>query len=153
MSNINIKNFYTKLPEIENSIKDAKLISVDLEFTALHPLKTPSLFDSPNERYSKLRINLAQIIPIQVGITTFTFNPNDRSYHGKMYNFYILPACFPTIQRSFYFQSDTLNFLKLHKFDFNEWAINVTKYGRFDQDGIHIYYVFEKYTINILKIC
>lgn len=38
---INIENFDEKFPEIENSIKEAKFVAIDLEFSALHPVKSP----------------------------------------------------------------------------------------------------------------
>ncbi|KAJ8917797.1 hypothetical protein NQ315_010703 [Exocentrus adspersus] len=139
MTLINIENFNEKYPEIEKSIQQAKFIGVDLEFSALHPVKAPSLFDNPRERYSKLRANLSQITPIQIGISTFSFDPNNISYCGKIYNFYILPAAFPTVHRSFYFQSDTLNFLKLYNFDFNEFVyLGIPFLNRQQEDALRL---------------
>lgn len=38
---INIENFDEKFPEIEKSVNDAKFIAIDLEFSALYPVKSP----------------------------------------------------------------------------------------------------------------
>lgn len=39
MGEINNENFNKKFPEIKSSLESAKIIAVDLEFSALHPLK------------------------------------------------------------------------------------------------------------------
>ncbi|KAG5883330.1 hypothetical protein JTB14_003517 [Gonioctena quinquepunctata] len=124
MCEVNVHNFEEKFTEIKRSLADAKFISIDLEFSALHPLKnqSPSLFDNPQERYTKLRKNLEHVIPVQLGLTSFNFDPDQNTYHGTIYNFYIAPASFPSVQRTFLFQSDTLSFLRFYGFDFNKFA-------------------------------
>ncbi|CAH1155819.1 unnamed protein product [Phaedon cochleariae] len=124
MCEITTDNFEDKFPEIKNALEKSKFISIDLEFSALYPLKNhaPSLFDSPVERYSKLRRNIEHVIPIQVGLTAFSFDGDRNSYLGTIFNFYVVPASFPSIQKTFMFQSDTISFLRFYDFDFNKFA-------------------------------
>lgn len=79
-----------------------------------------SLFDTPNERYQKLRKNLKLVVPVQIGLTAFSFDRDSNRYLGTIYNFYLIPAAFPYVQKNFIFQSDTLDFLKVHGFNFNK---------------------------------
>lgn len=67
-----------------------------------------------------MRKNAEYIIPLQIGLTTFSCDRQTESYIGTVYNFYIIPTSFPTIQKPFYFQSETLTFLKFYGFDFNK---------------------------------
>lgn len=39
MSEVNITNFESKFSDIEKTLKEAKFIALDLEFSALYPLK------------------------------------------------------------------------------------------------------------------
>lgn len=82
-----------------------------------------SLFDKPEERYGKLLDLARHIIPVQVGVTAFIFNPNENEYLGKVYTFYIFPRSFFKINRSFLCQASSLQFLHRHKFDFNKVTI------------------------------
>lgn len=79
-----------------------------------------SLFDTPAERYAKMKANINTVIPLQVGLTAFGFDSLKNSYSGKVYTFYVQPACFQYIHRNFYLQTSTINFLRLYNFDFNK---------------------------------
>ncbi|CAH0554377.1 unnamed protein product [Brassicogethes aeneus] len=117
-------NFKQKLPEIKSAIDNAKLVAIDLEFSALYPIKNeqPSLFDSSSERYTKLKKNLEKVIPVQLGLTTFSYNADRNFYEGTIYNVYLKPGAFPSMHTSFYFQSECINFLTLYDFNFNKFA-------------------------------
>ncbi|XP_074031639.1 pre-piRNA 3'-exonuclease trimmer isoform X2 [Leptinotarsa decemlineata] len=121
-TDINIINFKEKFPEIKRSLEDARFISFDLEFSALYPLKeySPSIFDTPSERYRKLRKIMEHVVPIQIGITAFTCDLTDNCFRGKIYNFYLLPPSFPTIHKNFLFDPGAVKFLAFHGFDFNQ---------------------------------
>ncbi|CAH1260358.1 unnamed protein product [Diabrotica balteata] len=136
MTEINNKNFEENFPEIKKALDQAKFVSVDLEFSALYPLKeySPSLFDTPKERYQKIRKNVQLVVPIQVGLTAFSFNPDTNSYLGTIYNFYIIPASFPFIRKNCLFQSDTLSFLKFFEFDFNKFVYSGIPYINKDEE-------------------
>ncbi|XP_057655355.1 pre-piRNA 3'-exonuclease trimmer-like isoform X1 [Diorhabda carinulata] len=136
MTEVNIQNFEELFPDIKKSLEEAKFISIDSEFSALYPLKeqSPSLFDTPNERYQKSRKNIQFVVPIQIGLTAFTFNPDTNTYLGKIYNFYVTPATFPFVEKQFMFQSTTLNFLKYYGFNFNKFVHFGIPYINKDQE-------------------
>lgn len=136
MTEVNIHNFEELFPDIKKSLEEAKFVSIDLEFSALYPLKeqSPSLFDTPYERYQKLRKNIQFVVPIQIGLTAFTFNPDTNTYLAVIYNFYVTPASFPSVEKQFLFQSETLNFLKYYGFDFNKFAYSSIPYINRDQE-------------------
>ncbi|RZC37483.1 poly(A)-specific ribonuclease PARN-like domain-containing protein 1, partial [Asbolus verrucosus] len=79
MSEVTKNNFKEKLPDIRRSLEKSKFISLDLEFSALHPLQN----QAPRERYAKLRMNLLKVIPLQVGITAFRFDNDTNDYFGE----------------------------------------------------------------------
>ncbi|VEN60591.1 unnamed protein product, partial [Callosobruchus maculatus] len=137
MCEVNKENFGILYQDIKQSIENAKFVSIDLEFSALYPLKShmPSLFDEASERYLKIRKNLEHVIPVQVGLTTFSFNPDSGSYLGTVYNFFIIPASFPTLQNVFCFQSETLEFLRFHGFDFNRLIYKGIPYTNTTQEN------------------
>ncbi|XP_076253340.1 pre-piRNA 3'-exonuclease trimmer-like isoform X2 [Rhynchophorus ferrugineus] len=138
MCEVNATNFKTLYPEIEKTLKESKFIGLDIEFSGLNPLKeyTSSLFDTPAERYQKLKENVKSIIPLQIGLTAFIFDSKTNSYCGKIFTFYVQPACFQHIHRKFYFQSSTLNFLKSYNFDFNKFVYSGIPFINKDQEQI-----------------
>lgn len=122
MCEVNARNFKHLYPEIKKRLEESKFFSIDIEFSALEPLadQKASLFDTPAERYAKMRANVNTVIPLQVGLTAFSLNSQKNSYSGKVYTFYVQPACFQYIHRTFYLQTSTINFLRLYNFDFNK---------------------------------
>ncbi|KAK4876013.1 hypothetical protein RN001_012435 [Aquatica leii] len=124
MCEVTIKNFNKILPELKNNLKNAKFIAVDTEFsclTASHDLQN-SIFDSPQKRYAKLRKHVEQVIPVQIGLTAFTFDPDKNAYKGHVYTFYVFPKPFAFLDRKFLFQATSLLFLNAYKFDFNKFV-------------------------------
>lgn len=79
-----------------------------------------SLFDSPKQRYAKLRKNVENTIPVQIGLTAFIFDADNNSYAGSAYTFYVKPALFFDVNRYFHFESSSVAFLASHDFDFNK---------------------------------
>lgn len=86
------------------------------------------MFDTNSERYDKQRKNVEVVIPLQIGLTAFNCNRNTGNYIGTIYNFYLVPTSFPTIEKSFCFQSGTLAFLQYHGFNFNKVYYYIMKY-------------------------
>lgn len=78
------------------------------------------MFDNTVERYAKVRKNMEHVIPLQIGLTAFSHDSSTGSYIGTIYNFYLVPISFATVQKPFYFQPETLSFLKYHGFNFNK---------------------------------
>ncbi|XP_066253380.1 pre-piRNA 3'-exonuclease trimmer-like isoform X2 [Euwallacea similis] len=136
MCEVNSRNFKFLYPEIKKKLQESKFCSIDAEFSALDPLpnKKASIFDTPSERYSKLNANLSAVVPLQVGLTAFSFDPKKNSYLGKVYTFYVQPASFQYIHRSFYMQTGTINFLRLYNFDFNKFAYDGIPFMNRDQE-------------------
>lgn len=149
MCEVTKDNFEQKFSEINFSIEKAKFIAIDLEFSALTPLDDNkprylifqmmrikfiqytftyyytyySLFDSMADRYLKLRANLEHVVPVQVGLTMFHFDSEQDDYYGEVFTFYVLPACFPHVKKSYYFETSTTQFLSFYNFDFNKVRI------------------------------
>lgn len=81
---------------------------------------SPSLFDTGNERYDKVRQNIGQFIIIEAGITTFRFVQDQNKYEADKYTFYLFPRSFSSIDSKFMCQASSLEFLSQHNFDFNK---------------------------------
>lgn len=79
-----------------------------------------SLFDTPAERYEKLRVAIEPLIAIQFGITTFQKVKNKNEYEAKAYTFYLLPKSIPGKNRCFMWQVLAIEFLSSYDFDFNK---------------------------------
>ncbi|XP_060529164.1 pre-piRNA 3'-exonuclease trimmer-like [Cylas formicarius] len=130
MSEVTQSNFVKLFPLIKETLQQARFVSIDLEFSALNPLRNhaPSLFDSPTDRYYKLKKNVEYVIPLQIGITAFTYDSKRNSYLGTIFDFYVQPASFQFLHKHFFFQSSTINFLKLYHFNFNKFAYHGISY-------------------------
>ncbi|KAF5298217.1 hypothetical protein FQA39_LY02641 [Lamprigera yunnana] len=122
MCEVTTKNFDQILPECQDLLKKAKFISIDTEFSCLtsHTKLRNSLFDSAQNRYTKQRQHIQQVIPFQIGLTAFTFDPDRNVYKGHVYNFYVFPRSFTYIDRKFLCQASSFTFLAVHDFDFNK---------------------------------
>lgn len=79
-----------------------------------------SLFDSPQERYRKLRINIQPFIAIQFGLTAFNHAKHENKYHAESFEFYLIPRTLPIRNRTFLIQAAALQFLASYNFDFNK---------------------------------
>lgn len=79
-----------------------------------------SLFDSGSERYTKLRATVERMIPLQIGLSAFIFDPDNNSYKAHVYTFYIFPRSFAFIDVKFLCQSSSLQFLNAYGFNFNK---------------------------------
>lgn len=81
---------------------------------------SPSLFDTSNERYDKLRRSVQHFIIMQIGICTFRFVQDKNKYEASRYTFYIFPKSFASVDNKFMCQASSLEFLCQHDFDFNK---------------------------------
>uniref|UniRef100_A0AAR5NZJ9 Uncharacterized protein n=1 Tax=Dendroctonus ponderosae TaxID=77166 RepID=A0AAR5NZJ9_DENPD len=124
MCEVSAQNFPALFPEIKGRLGAARFVALDLEFSALNPRPEhlPSIFDSPDVRYAKLRLGLEGVVPLQVGLTAFTFDSALNSYSAHSFSFHVQPAAFQGVNRCFLLQTSSLAFLKLHNFDFNKFA-------------------------------
>ncbi|XP_022918422.2 pre-piRNA 3'-exonuclease trimmer-like [Onthophagus taurus] len=124
MCEVTTDNFNSIYKDIENAIIESKFVTLDLEFSALSfsSKLNNSLFDTPECRYHKLKEICDGIIPTQIGISAFTFNPDKNSYLSNTFTFYTFPRVFFNLNPSFIFQSSSVQFLCNYKFDFNKFA-------------------------------
>lgn len=120
---VTVSNFDNLFPQIRDAITGAAYVSVDTEFTGLirEPDLAPSLFDSPDARYQKLRQTVSSYIICQFGLTTFTPVPGKNEYRASVFNFYLCPRSFGIIDPQFSVQSSSVEFLCQHDFDFNKF--------------------------------
>lgn len=102
MCDVTKENFYKLLPSISRAIKNAAFIAIDGEFTGLSTSNTyePTLFDTPEERYVKLKRSLSKFTICQLGVACFVPN-KDNSFDTFVFNIYTCPATFGLIDSKF----------------------------------------------------
>jgi poly(A)-specific ribonuclease len=131
-------NFNELLPQIIDDIDGAEFISIDAEFTGLglEPSTKNDILDTSQERYEKVSKVIAQFMPIQIGICTFTYKAEGKHYEARPYNFYIFPRTgnrFFKLDREFKCQVSSLEFLSNHQFDFSKWVSKGVPYLSVEQ--------------------
>ncbi|XP_033230635.1 pre-piRNA 3'-exonuclease trimmer-like [Belonocnema kinseyi] len=130
MYEVTDKNFEELYPKIEETLKKAVFLAIDTEFSGLKTdfFVKESLFDSPDERYVKVKNNIQPFIIIQFGFTAFHHIREKNAYGAETFNFYLLPRSIPTKNRHFVWQITALEFLAVYKFDFNKFAYTGISY-------------------------
>ncbi|KAH9505297.1 hypothetical protein Btru_059193 [Bulinus truncatus] len=117
-------NFHEELDNIIAAINDCSFLAIDGEFTGLDSgdCGHAAPFDTPVERYNKLRNGASDFLLIQFGLCTFTANENEEKYVARPYNFYVFPRPFNRAapDRRFLCQSSSIDFLVAQGFDFNK---------------------------------
>ncbi|XP_014664597.1 PREDICTED: poly(A)-specific ribonuclease PARN-like isoform X2 [Priapulus caudatus] len=120
--NITRKNFKETFPLIVESINEADFLAIDGEFTGLTNGRKSHSFDTPEERYHKLKEGTCDFLLVQFGLCTFTYKHEEKKYISKAYNFYIFPT--PLNRQAsdvrFLCQASSLDFLARQSFDFNK---------------------------------
>nr|XP_005999336.2 PREDICTED: poly(A)-specific ribonuclease PARN-like domain-containing protein 1 [Latimeria chalumnae] len=118
-------NFLSLLPQIREQILGADFVAIDTELTGLHshtlPDSKPSLFDSAETRYQKLRLSVQKFTVSQIGLSIFS-QEGDRSngFTARSYNFSLFPPNFGKQDTEFSVQSSSAIFLARFGFDFNQ---------------------------------
>ncbi|KAF7409761.1 hypothetical protein HZH68_004142 [Vespula germanica] len=130
MINISKQNFQKMYPTVKTSLENAQVIAIDAEFSGLESddSSKPSLFDTIEERYEKLRKTSENFIIIQFGITCIEQVPSQNKYNTKMFKFFLFPASIPIKNRQFLCQVAAIEFLALNGFNFNKMAYNGISY-------------------------
>ncbi|XP_065065727.1 poly(A)-specific ribonuclease PARN-like [Rhopilema esculentum] len=122
-------NFIDILPVVTDAINESDFIAIDGEFTGIGKgLPSKVLFDTPAQRYSRLKTDLSGIIIIQYGICSFKWNEETKCYDAKPFNFYIFPRPYKGKEPFFSCQSSSLEFLAGQNFDFNKLIRNGLSY-------------------------
>ncbi|KAI8596119.1 ribonuclease H-like domain-containing protein [Dissophora ornata] len=121
-------NFHAELPYIMEAIDECEFIAVDAEFSGLHTEPGRRTNNTTlEEAYEELRKSASQFLTVQIGISTFTFDPSNGTYLAKPFNFFIFPTTFAGYSpqgRCFLTEASSLDFLAKNHFDFNKWIYN-----------------------------
>ncbi|XP_066917368.1 poly(A)-specific ribonuclease PNLDC1-like isoform X1 [Clytia hemisphaerica] len=136
MCDVTKENFNRIFPTIEWSIRNSEFIAIDGEFTGLSTSNTfePTLFDTPKERYAKLKRSLSKFTLCQLGLACFVRSTKiENSYDTYVFNIYSCPASFGSIDSKFTCQASALKFLTEHHFDFNKFVKEGVPYLNRDQ--------------------
>ncbi|KAG5325773.1 PNDC1 ribonuclease, partial [Pseudoatta argentina] len=129
MIEVTNQNFNKVYPHLERTLKNAKFIAIDGEFTGIEGGDVRnSLFDSIYERYEKNRNHIQPYIIIQFGISAFQRVHDKNKYTAETFNFFLLPRTIPSKNRHFLWQIESLEFLTMYGFNFNELAYNGISY-------------------------
>uniref|UniRef100_A0A8C3WII5 Poly(A)-specific ribonuclease PARN n=1 Tax=Catagonus wagneri TaxID=51154 RepID=A0A8C3WII5_9CETA len=119
-------NFKSNLHKVYQAIEEADFFAIDGEFSGISD--GPSVtaltngFDTPAERYQKLKKHSMDFLLFQFGLCTFKYDHTDSKYITKSFNFYVFPKPFsrssPDVK--FVCQSSSIDFLASQGFDFNK---------------------------------
>ncbi|XP_063171077.1 poly(A)-specific ribonuclease PARN [Candoia aspera] len=119
-------NFKGALGKVYEAVEDADFLAIDGEFSGISDGPSVSAltngFDTPEERYQKLRKHSMDFLLFQFGLCTFKYDHAESKYIIKSFNFYIFPKPFnrtsPDVK--FVCQSSSIDFLANQGFDFNK---------------------------------
>ncbi|XP_003496745.1 poly(A)-specific ribonuclease PARN isoform X3 [Cricetulus griseus] len=119
-------NFKSNLHKVYQAIEEADFFAIDGEFSGISdgPSVTAltSGFDTPEERYQKLKKHSMDFLLFQFGLCAFKYDHTDSKYITKSFNFYVFPKPFsrssPDVK--FVCQSSSIDFLASQGFDFNK---------------------------------
>lgn len=67
-----------------------------------------------------LRAKVSDIICIQLGLSIFTYDMNNKTFRSRAYSIYTYPKTFYKSDSVVPFQTSCVEFLCKHKFDFNK---------------------------------
>uniref|UniRef100_A0A9L0IAX2 Poly(A)-specific ribonuclease PARN n=1 Tax=Equus asinus TaxID=9793 RepID=A0A9L0IAX2_EQUAS len=119
-------NFKSNLHKVYQAIEEADFFAIDGEFSGISD--GPSVtaltngFDTPEERYQKLKKHSMDFLLFQFGLCAFKYDYTDSKYITKSFNFYVFPKPFsrssPDVK--FVCQSSSIDFLASQGFDFNK---------------------------------
>ncbi|GFO44635.1 poly(a)-specific ribonuclease parn, partial [Plakobranchus ocellatus] len=130
--------FNEQLDSILTAIEESTFLAIDGEFTGLDAEGCSHIapFDTPEERYLKLRHGSTDFMLIQFGLCAFKVDEEKRIYEAKPYNFYVFPR--PSSRnapdRRFMCQSSSLDFLICNGFDFNKLIKEGISYLSLEQE-------------------
>ncbi|KAI0224703.1 Poly(A)-specific ribonuclease PARN [Lamellibrachia satsuma] len=117
------QNFKENLEIVSKAISECDFMAIDGEFTGLNTSEhNIHAFDTPEERYQKLRQGAMKFLLVQFGICTFHFDEEQGKYVARAFSFYVFPRPHnrqaPDIR--FLCQSSSIDFMVSQDFDFNK---------------------------------
>ncbi len=118
------ENFGALLPVVLHHIREADFVAFDTELTGLcaSAENRYSYYDSPEERYAKLRASALSFGALQYGLAAFKWSPSARRYEATCWSFHVFPASAGSSageHACWALQLSTVHFLAEHGFDFN----------------------------------
>ncbi|XP_065393201.1 poly(A)-specific ribonuclease PARN isoform X6 [Macaca fascicularis] len=91
-------NFKSNLHKVYHAIEEADFFAIDGEFSGISDGPSVSAltngFDTPEERYQKLKKHSMDFLLFQFGLCTFKYDYTDSKYITKSFNFYVFPKPF-----------------------------------------------------------
>uniref|UniRef100_A0A8B9CHV2 Poly(A)-specific ribonuclease PNLDC1 n=1 Tax=Anser brachyrhynchus TaxID=132585 RepID=A0A8B9CHV2_9AVES len=112
------------LPGLRDRVRRAAFLGLDMEFTGLYSAfpqnNQPSLFDSPAERYLKVRQSVQRFTVTQLGLAIFS-KENSNKYVVHSYNFFLFPSTLGVTDVEFTLSASSIQFLSHYGFDFNKF--------------------------------
>ena len=126
MVEVTRSNFQETLPLVQKVIDQCSFFAIDCEFTGLEcsTATEKTLFDSPEERYSKLKLNAEAFTINQFGLACYAPQQQDihsNKYNAHVFNFYLLPRPVASSEPRFQVQVSSIEFLCQNSFDFNKY--------------------------------
>ncbi|KAK2164575.1 hypothetical protein NP493_1408g00000 [Ridgeia piscesae] len=118
-----VSDFKENLEAVSKAISECSFLAIDGEFTGLNTSShNIHAFDTPEERYQKLRQGAMEFLLVQFGICTFHFDEEQGKYITRAFSFYVFPRPHnrqaPDIR--FLCQSSSIDFMVAQNFDFNK---------------------------------
>uniref|UniRef100_A0A8C5TPK3 Poly(A)-specific ribonuclease PARN n=1 Tax=Malurus cyaneus samueli TaxID=2593467 RepID=A0A8C5TPK3_9PASS len=91
-------NFKDNLNKVYEAIEESDFLAIDGEFSGISDGPSVSAltngFDTPEERYQKLKKHSMDFLLFQFGLCTFKYDDAEEKYIMKSFNFYIFPKPF-----------------------------------------------------------
>nr|XP_032812084.1 poly(A)-specific ribonuclease PNLDC1-like [Petromyzon marinus] len=137
MCDINIDNFFQKLPEMREAIFQADFIAIDTELSGLDagPLSRFSLFDSPRDHYTRRRESALVYSIVQLGLSAFKQdNEVEGRFSVRTYNLYLCPAAVLGSGSSITWELPALIFLRRHGLDIAQVVRKGVPYLNWEQE-------------------
>ncbi|KAF8933437.1 hypothetical protein BGZ47_010872 [Haplosporangium gracile] len=135
------ENFQRELPYIKEAIEECEFIAIDAEFSGLHTEPNRRTQNTTlEEGYEDLRKSASKFLTIQIGISTFKFDPSNGSYLAKPFNVFVFPTTLTGYSpqgRCFLTEASSLDFLAKNRFDFNKWVYQGVHYMTKDEEDIY----------------
>lgn len=129
---VTAENFQEQFGALKAALENASFVAIDCEFTGLELERSTHAYDTPEERYRKLRESSLDFLVVQVGVCVFQHDKEKHGYKYKAFNFYVCPK--QTVKgapdRMFRCQASSLQFLSQHGFDFNKLFSHGVSYLR-----------------------
>eukprot|EP00058_Branchiostoma_floridae_P020629 XP_002606119.1 hypothetical protein BRAFLDRAFT_125118 [Branchiostoma floridae] len=115
-------NFKQVIDQVSEAVDEASFLCIDGEFTGLNNGPALHGFDTPQERYDKLRKGSLDFLFVQFGLCAFKYETEESRFVARPFNFYIFPR--PLNRNApdcrFLCQASSLHFLASQGMDFNK---------------------------------